>query len=86
MAILTTALAILAGLFLLFLFLGVAVFKLAGCTAYACLGNIICGGAIYWFLDAFHIVAMRWTLLDGIIVALLGIPGTLLIALYRLLF
>ena len=43
--------------------------------------NIIMGGALYIFLDMFHIAHMSWSVTDGIVVALLGIPGTILLAL-----
>jgi hypothetical protein len=44
--------------------------------------NIIMGGALYYFLDAFDIVHMDWSVMDGIIVALFGIPGTILVAIF----
>lgn len=45
--------------------------------------NIIMGGALYFFLDAFNIVKMSWSIMDGIVVALLGIPGTIILALFK---
>ena len=44
--------------------------------------NIIMGGALYIFLDMFHIAHMSWSVTDGIVVALLGVPGTILLALF----
>ena len=45
-------------------------------------GIITMGGALYIFLDMFHIAHMSWSVTDGIVVALLGVPGTILLALF----
>ena len=42
--------------------------------------NIVLGGVLYLFLDWFHICKMNWSAMDGIIVALAGIPGTIILA------
>lgn len=47
--------------------------------------NILFGGALYVLVDYLAIVPMTWSTLDGIIIALLGVPGTILIIIYRLL-
>lgn len=46
------------------------------------ISNIIMGGALYIFLDMFHIAHMSWSVTNGIVVALLGVPGTILLALF----
>lgn len=46
--------------------------------------NILFGGALYVLVDYLNIVHMPWSTLDGIIVALLGIPGTVILTIYRL--
>ena len=45
------------------------------------LGNIIMGGVLFWLLNAFGITHMVWNTTHGIIVALFGVPGTLILAL-----
>lgn len=47
--------------------------------------NIVCGGLLYVVIDSLTIVPMAWSTLDGIIVAFFGVPGTILITIYRLL-
>lgn len=42
--------------------------------------NIIMGGLLYFILDATNIVQMSWSTFDGIIVALFGVFGTIMIA------
>ncbi|CDF27043.1 putative uncharacterized protein [Dialister sp. CAG:588] len=48
--------------------------------------NIVLGGVLYLFLDWFHICKMNWSSMDGIIVALAGIPGTIILAIAHSLF
>ena len=49
------------------------------------LGNIIMCGALYLFLDAFHIVTLDWSFFDAIVVAVFGVPGTISLALWSIL-
>lgn len=49
------------------------------------IGNIIAGGALYWFVDAF-IFHLPWSFLDAVIVAIFGVPGTVAIWICRWLF
>lgn len=46
--------------------------------------NILMGGILYFILDATNIVPMSWSTFDGIIVALFGIFGTIMIAISHL--
>ncbi len=50
------------------------------------IGNIIAGGIAYWLIDALGLVALPWSLLDVLIVAFFGMPGTIVIALWRAIF
>ena len=61
----------------------ILVIKAIGCAIMPFVTNIIAGGALYWLLDAFHIVKMNWSTVDAVVIALLGIPGTVLLALYN---
>lgn len=49
------------------------------------IGNIIAGGLLYWLIDAL-LMRLPWSMLDAIIVALFGAPGTIVIAICRALF
>ena len=42
--------------------------------------KILMGGILYFILDATNIVHMNWSTIDGIIVALFGVFGTVMIA------
>ena len=42
--------------------------------------NILMGGILYFILDATNIVHRNWSTFDGIIVALFGVFGTVMIA------
>ncbi len=46
------------------------------------IGNILTGGILYWFIDAF-LFSLPWSFLDAMLVALFGVPGTIVIALFR---
>lgn len=50
------------------------------------IGNIIAGGVVYWLIDALGLVALPWSVLDAIIVAFFGVPGTIVIAICRAIF
>lgn len=56
--------------------------KFIGCAIAPFMGNIVAGGILYFFIDAFHIVHMDWSLFDAFIVALFGVPGTIFLALW----
>ena len=55
-----------------------------GCAVAPFLGNIIAGGMLYFFIDAFHIVPMDWSFFDAVVVALFGVPGTIFLAVLTL--
>lgn len=59
--------------------------KFIGCAIAPFLGNIVMGGALYFFLDAFHIVKLDWGFFDALIVAVFGVPGTIFLAVWSLL-
>ena len=44
------------------------------------IGNIIMGGVLFWLLNTLGITHMVWDTMNGIIVALFGVPGTLILA------
>ncbi len=48
-------------------------------------GNIIMGGVLFWLLNTLGITHMVWDTTHGIIVALFGIPGTLILAVLNIL-
>lgn len=73
-------LAIIVGLFVLAAGLLLLLVKLIGCAIAPFLSNIIAGGILYFFLDAFHIIPMDWSLFDALVVALFGVPGTIFLA------
>lgn len=49
------------------------------------IGNIIMGGVLFWLLNTLGITHMVWDTTSGIVVALLGIPGTLILAVINIL-
>ncbi|WP_296956168.1 ABC transporter permease [uncultured Dialister sp.] len=49
-------------------------------------GNIICGGILFYLLNTLGITHITWTFTNGLIVALLGTPGTILLAIRDLFF
>lgn len=57
----------------------IALFLFAGFVK-KIVGNIIMGGILFWLLNSFGITHMVWNTLNGIIVALFGVPGTLVLA------
>lgn len=59
--------------------------KFIGCAIAPFLGNIVLGGALYLFLDAFHIVTLDWSFFDAVVVAVFGVPGTIFLALWSIL-
>ena len=61
----------------------ILVVKLIGCAVMPFISNIIAGGALYWLLDAVSIVKMHWSVTDALIIAVFGVPGTVVLALYR---
>lgn len=79
----TIAGAGLAVIVFLFVFAALLV-KFIGCAVAPFLGNIIAGGMLYFFIDAFHIVPMDWSFFDAVVVALFGVPGTIFLAVLTL--
>ncbi len=57
----------------------IALFLFAGFVK-KIVGNIIMGGILFWLLNSFGITHMVWNTLNGIIVALFGVPGTIILA------
>lgn len=49
------------------------------------IGNIIMGGILFWLLNTLGITHMVWNTTSGIVVAILGIPGTLILAVINIL-
>ncbi len=49
------------------------------------IGNIIMGGILFWLLNTLGITHMVWDTTSGIVVAILGIPGTLILAVINIL-
>lgn len=49
------------------------------------IGNIIMGGILFWLLNTLGITHMVWDTISGIVVAILGIPGTLILAVINIL-
>lgn len=48
------------------------------------IGNIIMGGLLFWLLNTVGITHMTVTTMHGIVVALFGVPGTIVLALLDL--
>lgn len=48
------------------------------------IGNIIMGGILFWLLNTVGITHMALTTMHGIVVALFGVPGTIVLALLNL--
>ena len=44
------------------------------------IGNIIMGGVLFWLLNTLGINHMVWNTVNGIVVALFGVPGTIILA------
>ncbi len=44
------------------------------------IGNIIMGGVLFWLLNTLGITHMVWNTVNGIVVALFGVPGTIILA------
>lgn len=44
------------------------------------IGNIIMGGVLFWLLNTLGITHMLWNTMHGIMVAIFGVPGTLILA------
>ncbi|MDU3214314.1 MAG: ABC transporter permease [Negativicoccus succinicivorans] len=65
--------------------IAILIFRVLGWALAPFIGNIIAGGLLYWLIDAM-LMKFPWTFLDAIIVALFGIPGTIVIAICRALF
>ncbi len=49
------------------------------------IGNIVMGGILFWLLNTLGITHMVWNTTSGIVVALLGVPGTLILAVINIL-
>ena len=49
------------------------------------IGNIIMGGLLFWLLNLVGITHMNLTTMHGIVVALFGVPGTIVLAILDLL-
>ncbi len=49
------------------------------------IGNIVMGGLLFWLLNTLGITHMVWNTTSGIVVALLGVPGTLILAVINVL-
>ena len=49
------------------------------------IGNIIMGGVLFWLLNTLGITHMNWDTMNGIIVALFGTLGTLILAILDIL-
>ncbi len=49
------------------------------------IGNIVMGGILFWLLNTLGITHMVWNTTSGIVVALLGVPGTLILAVINVL-
>ena len=65
-------LAVIVFLFVFAALLVLLLVKFIGCAVAPFLGNIIAGGMLYFFIDAFHIVP------------LFGVPGTIFLAVLTL--
>lgn len=65
--------------------IAVFIIRMLGWAIAPFIGNIFAGGALYWIIDAF-IFRLPWNFIDAVIVALFGIPGTIVIAIFRGLF
>ena len=48
------------------------------------IGNIVMGGLLFWLLNTLGITHMVWNTINGTIVALFGVPGTVILALMNL--
>lgn len=64
----------------------VMIAKFLGWALRPFIGNIIAGGVVYWLIDALGMVALPWSVLDAVIVAFFGVPGTIAIAICRAIF
>ncbi|MCI5836350.1 MAG: ABC transporter permease [Veillonellaceae bacterium] len=71
--------------FIVIAVVAVLVVRFLGWALAPFIGNIIAGGLLYWLIDAL-LMRLPWTMLDAIIVALFGVPGTIAIAIFRALF
>lgn len=49
------------------------------------IGNIILGGLLFWLLNTVGITYMTLTTMHGIVVALFGVPGTIILAILNIL-
>ncbi len=49
------------------------------------IGNIILGGLLFWLLNTVGITHMTLTTMHGIVVALFGVPGTIILAILNIL-
>lgn len=78
------SLALLVFLFLFAAGLVLLLVKFIGCAVAPFLGNIVAGGMLYFFRDAFHLVHMDWSFFDAVVVALFGVPGTIFLAILAL--
>lgn len=84
-AIAGVALAVFIVPFLIAAVLILLLVKFIGCAIAPFLGNIVLGGALYLFLDAFHIVKLDWSFFDAVVVAVFGVPGTIFLAIWSIL-
>lgn len=48
------------------------------------IGNIVMGGILFWLLNTLGITHMVWNTIHGSVVALFGVPGTIVLALIDL--
>ena len=48
------------------------------------IGNIIMGGILFWLLNTLGITHMVWNTVHGMVVALFGVPGTIVLAIMDL--
>lgn len=71
--------------FIVIAVVAVLVVRFLGWALAPFIGNIIAGGLLYWLIDAL-LMRLPWTMLDAIIVALFGVPGTIAVAIFRALF
>lgn len=71
--------------FIVIAVIAIFIIRMLGWALAPFIGNIIAGGALYWLIDAF-VFNLPWSFLDAVIVAFFGVPGTIVIAIFRGLF
>lgn len=57
--------------------------KFIGCALAPFMGNIVAGGILYLLIDAFGLVTLDWSFFDAVVVAVFGVPGTLVLAVWE---